>query len=184
MKKMWNKAFTLIELMIVVVILWVLMSTILPKLTWAQARWRDTWRVADLWNISAALLTYYDDNWAFPNTAWSWECLGNTSSWWVAIKSYMQWNVIPKDMSLKNDNLWCVWKYFYKSLQKNGIADNWFILCANVETYQKANSWSWASISADTATKYTDVSALLDLSNNLTSETSDAKNSVYCVLRP
>ena len=46
--KIWKKAFTLIELMIVVVILWVLMSTILPKLTWAQARARDAWRIADL----------------------------------------------------------------------------------------------------------------------------------------
>ena len=183
MKQISKKAFTLIELMIVVVILWVLMSTILPKLTWAQARARDAWRVADLWNIANALTTYYDDYWVFPSaSSWSWECISTTSSWWTAIKSYMQWEVIPKDMSVKNDNLWCIWQYRYKSLTKDGITDNAFVLCANVETFHKANSWSWSTIPAKS--NYSDVSDLLDLSDNLKAETTDAKDSVYCLLRP
>ena len=97
--KIWKKAFTLIELMIVVVILWVLMSTILPKLTWAQARSRDAWRIADLWNIAAALQVYYDDNWEYPwNNNSEWVCL--SWSWaWVAwsINNYMQSKKVPVD---------------------------------------------------------------------------------------
>lgn len=153
--KIWKKAFTLIELMIVVVILWVLMSTVLPKLTWAQARSRDAWRIADLWNIAAALQVYYDDNWHYPSeTDWdddtTWYCL--SWSWvWVSweISWYMQSQKVPVDPqptanqylcdSTDDDDTW-IWRYYYAPLTKSWLNRNAYILCSDMETLQKANT--------------------------------------------
>lgn len=200
---MSKKAFTLIELMIVVVILWVLMSTILPKLTWAQARARDTARISDLWNISAALQTYYDDNWEYPHSSWStvWECLN--SSWWdvaSALKIYMQNEVVPTDPQNSANQHLCNtnnWRYYYMPLTKDGLSYNAFTLCADMETYQKANTnasslvWNapWeAPVVAWTPTNtyewaQDDVDALKTNSQKESVDT-NAAHTVYCILRP
>ena len=52
-----QKGFTLIELMIVIAIISVLAVTLVPQLTWAQARSRDAGRVSSLKNITAVLET-------------------------------------------------------------------------------------------------------------------------------
>jgi general secretion pathway protein G len=64
-KKM-NKAFTLIEMMIVVIIIGILMGALLPKLKGAQERARDTARKANLSTVSTALQMYYNDNGNYP----------------------------------------------------------------------------------------------------------------------
>ena len=194
-----NKAFTLIELMIVVVILGILMSTVLPKLTWAQARARDTARIADLGNISAALNAYYDDNWEFPWDSWMEYCL--SGSWWVAanIKDYLQNQTVPQDPQAFSNSKLCwptasndswVWKYFYKPLTKKTLLKNAYMICADVETYQKANTDAEDFIITAGATttnavmsdEYDDFSKILE--KKLTSEASNAWYSVYCILRP
>ncbi len=213
-KKNMNKAFTLIELMIVVVILWILMSTVLPKLTWAQARARDTARIADLSNISAALWVYYDDYWEYPWTnTWDQYCL--SESWWVAsdIKDYMQNSVVPQDPQSSSSFSLCWWtewinswhwKYFYSPLTKKTLAKNSYILCADVETYQKANVNFRLITTAPTAAPVpavptTTVNAIIwndyddfewRLTNHLTEEADNASGdptawfSIYCILRP
>ena len=50
--------FTLIELMVVMAIIGVLAVTIIPQLTGAQARSRDTGRIANIKNTTAVLETY------------------------------------------------------------------------------------------------------------------------------
>jgi len=146
-------AFTLIELMIVVVILWVLMSTILPKLLWWQARSRDAWRIADLRNIVWALNTFYDDNWDYPWKQWKAYCLPknwNSSdsdfsatyvSWVLSL--YLQSKLVPIDPNQWSNSLLCnpdgIWKYYYAPLLWNWLNKNSYLLCADMEDYHNAN---------------------------------------------
>lgn len=60
------KWFTLIELLIVIVIVGVLAVALIPRLTGAQARARDTARIADLRQVQNAIALYYADNWKYP----------------------------------------------------------------------------------------------------------------------
>ena len=199
---MTKKAFTLIELMIVVVILGILMATILPKLTWAQARARDAARVADLSNIAAALSVYYDDNGQFPDKANAndAECL--TSSWdvaWSGIILYLQNSRVPMDPSKTSNSYLCAsdkGRYFYQALEKDGLSSNGYVLCADVETYQKANT-NAATLAAIPSTgdnpaevsgkkHSTALSIVWGLDDNSKRKSADnnANETVYCLLRP
>lgn len=85
-KKLTSKAFTLIELLIVIVIIGILAVALIPRLTWAQARARNTARMADLRQIQAALALYNADTGKYPNTSSSrrWNCVNfgsHPTSW-------------------------------------------------------------------------------------------------------
>lgn len=64
-----RKAFTLIELLIVIVILGVLAALITGNFFTSLKKGRDAKRKADLEQISRALETYYEDKNAYPLTA-------------------------------------------------------------------------------------------------------------------
>lgn len=55
---MKRAGFTLVEMLIVVVIIWILSSALLPRLIGYMARTRDMKRQADLRNIAAAIEMY------------------------------------------------------------------------------------------------------------------------------
>lgn len=142
LKKPCHRGFTLIELMIVIVILGVLMGTILPRLTGAQARARDTGRVADLNTISQALETYYDDNGDYPaGTA----CLGGSGDTvGPLLAGYLKGGKIPMAPSTLQQTIVGSYsctqgEYLYVALENRGIANNGYALATDVETAQNAN---------------------------------------------
>lgn len=79
MRKMNQKGFTIIELLVVIVIIGILVALTLPNLFSAQARGRDTDRKNELKNLQQKLETYFNDNGSYPLTA-TWEAdLGTTA---------------------------------------------------------------------------------------------------------
>jgi type II secretion system protein G len=64
MKKL--KAFTLIEMLIVIVIIGILAAALIPKLSSARGRANDTARKATLSQVAAALVMYQIDKGKFP----------------------------------------------------------------------------------------------------------------------
>lgn len=146
MKKI-KKGFTLIELMIVIAIIWVLAVTIVPKLTWAQARARDAGRIADLKNISAALETYNNDEWQYPKnpatTTWPNWCLSDSK--WIMIDDnlsvLLKWKKAPVDPQNKRTAQPCGTEasYWYITLTNWWTTLGWYALTANLENWKKAN---------------------------------------------
>jgi type II secretion system protein G len=66
MRKMNQKGFTIIELLVVIVIIGILVALTLPNLFSAQARGRDTDRKNELKNVQQQLETYFNDNDGYP----------------------------------------------------------------------------------------------------------------------
>ena len=65
-KKNAHKAFTLVEMLIVNVIIGILAAALIPRLQGMQGRARDTARKADLSQIGTAFTVFFADTGEFP----------------------------------------------------------------------------------------------------------------------
>lgn len=73
------KAFTLIELLIVIAVIGILMAVILPNLIGMRERARDTAKKNDLTQLKKALRLYFDDHGGYPAAAAGGKiCCGNS----------------------------------------------------------------------------------------------------------
>lgn len=63
---MHKKAFTLVEMLIVIVIIWILAAALIPRIQLSQGRTRDVARKADMQTIISALEIYMMDMASYP----------------------------------------------------------------------------------------------------------------------
>ncbi len=136
-KKRW---FTLVEMLIVIVIIWVLAAALIPRLTSVRWRANDVARKADIQQLATAIITYQMDN----NGALPIAVTGNLySTSWITgalITAWMDW--LPVDpvpmtvFSFDGSATYHVntWQYGYMTLTKDGVPNNWFILMAKTQT--------------------------------------------------
>lgn len=102
-KKKW---FTLVELIISIVIIWLLAVALIPKIQSTQWRTRDTKRINDIRQLSVWIFSYYNDNWYYPNGGNVWDggrAVSTQPNFLSSLQHYL--TEIPKDP--KNiDNPW------------------------------------------------------------------------------
>lgn len=162
--KLTKRAFTLVEMLIVVVIIGILIAALVPRLQWAQARARDTARKADLNQIWTALATYFNDEWKY---VWSW-CVSDIRD--ELIPTYI--SSIPNDPQASrnvafakdsSDDEVCTkdWSYWVLSIYNNWAEWWWVVLVANVEESKNANfvlafSWNKSVLNNENSTAFVD----------------------------
>ncbi len=188
----FRRGFTLIELMIVIVILGILMGTILPRLTGAQSRARDTARIADLNNISQALEVYSSDTGEYPAAVCATagindNCLATgcnaAGDTYYALKTYMKGNRVPQNVGKQTNSLGCVGSYYYAPLTKGGSLQQSYVLASDLETWQMANfDLSDATLPSPIFAATDDASAYIPKINDLTSAPATETDSVYVVI--
>ncbi len=125
---MKQKAFTLIEMLIVIVIIGILASALVPRLISIQARARDTKRKVDFKSIYNAILVYKNDYSVYPN---AWTCAVNTTCYvdstsWASWVPQLSWILPTLPLDPLNNYIWnhvlvaTAYNYMYGSVFRNG----------------------------------------------------------------
>lgn len=158
-----KKGFTLVEMLIVVVIIWILATALIPRLLWAQSQARDVARMKDLSDINQWIFRFYNDNGYFPH----WDCTYDLdwsrrqvpTSWWnneplapdllnkQDLISGWYMSEVPHDpqKNKKHPMSW-IWNYcanwtFMLRTLYNTTWSAWaaVVLAANMENYKNLN---------------------------------------------
>ena len=145
MKKRRINAFTLVEMLIVIVIIGILIAALLPRMQAAQWRARDVSRKTALSQIQSAIVVSQWDKWAWPGMPKNKEWINDDKDPlnWMDVKDIEKqlssaWlNGIPEDpLNASVTWLWAggtAWQYRYMVLPRNGTSAWWFILMAKTE---------------------------------------------------
>ena len=159
MKKNTIKAFTLVEMLIVIVIIGILIASLMPRMSAAQWRARDVARKSSLNQISTALVAYQGDHGHFPTAStWTAVCDGSDVEDAVIEGGWMA--ACPMDPNTDSTvvGLTDAGNFAYKQLTKNNVTGWWFALVAGVEQPSSANVCD-----SDNLAGLADVSNLKDL---------------------
>jgi len=127
MKKNTLKAFTLVEMLIVIVIIGILIAALMPRMQQAQGRARDVTRKNDLQQCQTALVSYFWDTGKYP---------GNDGAKLTELASVLkQWGLdaVPQDPLNAGEN---IYKYANVARINSG---QWFILYTATEVQWSAN---------------------------------------------
>ena len=123
-----RRAFTLIELLIVITIIGVLAVALIPKIAGAPGRARDAQRKTDLNTIAIALESYYADFGSYPDDDLDGACLNTLTS----MAGYFNASDIPNDPVSTNTIGSCTGDYFYRSLDTTTVPQH-YLISANLE---------------------------------------------------
>lgn len=142
MKKNTIKAFTLVEMLIVIVIIGILIASLMPRMQAAQWRARDVARKNDLAQIQTAIISSQSDRRDWPENTNTGAQKGMAIAWnieQILIDAWM--SSVPTDPNGSNAFSWLGnagiisgWKYGYMVSTRNGIPNGWFVLMAKTET--------------------------------------------------
>lgn len=125
---MKKNAFTLIELVLVIVILVILGTIALINFKWATLSARDSVRISDVTNISNGLFLYNTKSWDFPIP----ENSISVTYWWIEFSKI--WNLSKSSLS----NLWLSWDLIDPMTKKpypyTLTADNKVLVASKLES--------------------------------------------------
>ncbi len=156
MKKNTIKAFTLVEMLIVIVIIGILIASLMPRMQTAQGRARDVARKNDLSQIQTAIITSQTDRKSWPGY-WTNPVEDSTvtrkADQWMKISDLSKnlleaWmSSIPTDPNGDNVNYWlwtlgedeAIGDYIYVIAERNWVPDAWFALMAKTEVEWSSN---------------------------------------------
>jgi prepilin-type N-terminal cleavage/methylation domain-containing protein len=205
MKKNTIKAFTLVEMLIVIVIIGILIASLMPRMQSAQWRARDVARKNDLSQIQTAVITSQADRGARPgmtNNAWQDETCDGTSTTgangWLMIKEIAcnlqkAWMTqVPTDPNGSNVTKWLGGstkdysggQYTYLVAKRNWVNNAWFALMAKTEVEWSSN-WvvctSWGTSTGQWYLTSSDDLAHITLCSQITKGSPCVSNKRECV---
>jgi len=104
-----NKAFTLVELIVVIAILAILWTIAFLSMQWYSSNARDSTRTSDISNVKTSLELFITKTWNYPlpsNYTWV------TYSGWLAWNQWTFWNEPYKQLWDINKVIFFLLKYF------------------------------------------------------------------------
>ena len=191
MKKNTIKAFTLVEMLIVIVIIGILIASLMPRMQSAQGRARDVARKNDLAQIQTAIITSQQDKWEWPQQTTAaagipveWDLAGDLEdSWMTQVPSDPNGDSTFSGIWAGGNTTWKEGKYGYMVLKRNSIPNWWFVLMARTEVEWSSNwvvcdATSWGG----TCTEKSDGASSSDSMQNcgIFDSSKDLKDVVLC----
>ena len=100
MKKIRKKAFTLIELIVVITILAILWTIAFMSFIWYSVTSRDSLRISDIKTMKTWLELYHLQVWKYPEPSNGTDI---TYSWWVVWTQWTFWSSVIRKVSKLNE---------------------------------------------------------------------------------
>ncbi len=123
-----NKAFTLVELIVVITILAILWTIAFISLQWYSRDARDSIRKSDIASIEKALGLFYTKRWFYPEPSF-WVDI--TYSWWTVWNQWTVWDSVInnlEELSKKPVDPLTLTEYAYSRLNTKKEFEVWWVL--------------------------------------------------------